>query len=165
MEEVEHVIAAHDGAFPARGFLALADAREALRRRRRDEAIAFAETAVDAFRTAGWRVEEACALELAGQTADAVALFRAAGAAGEVRRLTETGTAAPRKRGESTLTAREREIAALVVAGQATRAVADALVISERTVETHIAAIYRKLGVSNRTALARLLGDAGAGAP
>ncbi|HYW54997.1 MAG TPA: AAA family ATPase [Dongiaceae bacterium] len=159
------VIAAHDGAFPARGFLALADAREALRRRRRDEAIAFAETAVDAFRTAGWRVEEACALELAGQTADAVALFRAAGAAGEVRRLTETGTAAPRKRGESTLTAREREIAALVVAGQATRAVADALVISERTVETHIAAIYRKLGVSNRTALARLLGDAGAGAP
>ena len=159
------VIAAHDGAFPARGFLALADAREAVRRRRRDEAIAIAETAVDAFRTAGWRVEEACALELAGRTADAVALFRAAGAGGEVRRLTETGTAAPRKRGESTLTAREREIAALVVAGQATRAVADALVISERTVETHIAAIYRKLGVSNRTALARLLEDAGPAAP
>ncbi|MDQ6944552.1 MAG: LuxR C-terminal-related transcriptional regulator, partial [Candidatus Eremiobacteraeota bacterium] len=158
-------VAAHDGAFPARGFLALADAREALRRRRRDEAVALAEAAADAFRTAGWRVEEAFALELAGRTADAVALFRAIGALGEVRRLTETGTAAPRRRGESTLTAREREIAGLVAAGRPTRAVADALVISERTVETHIAAIYRKLGVSNRMALARLLDETGVAAP
>jgi DNA-binding NarL/FixJ family response regulator len=159
------VVAAHDGAFPARGFLALADAREALRRRRRDDAVALAEAAVDAFRTAGWRVEEAFALELAGRPADAVALLRSIGAVGEVRRLTETGVAAPRRRGESTLTAREREIATLVVAGHATRAVADTLVISERTVETHIAAIYRKLGVSNRTALARLLDETGVAAP
>src|SRR6202163_2807358 len=159
------VIAARNGAFAARGFLALADAREALRRRRREEGIALAETAIEAFRTAGWHVEEAFALELAGRTADAVALFRAIGAIGEVRRLTETGTAAPRRRGESTLTAREREIATLVVAGRPTRAIADALVISERTVETHIAAIYRKLGVSNRTALAQLLGEAGVAAP
>jgi DNA-binding NarL/FixJ family response regulator len=159
------VIAARDGALPARGFLALADAREALRRRRRDDAVKLAESAAEAFRTAGWRAEEAFALELAGRTADAVALFRAIGAIGEVRRLTETGVAATRRRGESTLTAREREIAALVVAGHATKAIADALVISERTVETHIAAIYRKLGVSNRNALARLLDEAGAAAP
>ena len=159
------IVAAHEGALPARGFLALADAREALRRRRRDDAIALADSAVDAFRTAGWRVEEAFALELAGRTADAVALFRAIGAVGEVRRLTETGIAAPRRRGESTLTVREREIAALVAGGRATRAIADALVISERTVETHIAAIYRKLGVSNRTALARLLDESGVAAP
>jgi DNA-binding CsgD family transcriptional regulator len=159
------IVAAHDGAFPARGFLALADAREALRRRRREDAVALAEVAVDAFRTAGWRVEEAFALELAGRTADAVALFRTIGATGEVRRLTETGASAPRRRGESTLTVREREIAALVAAGRATRAIADTLVISERTVETHIAAIYRKLGVSNRTALARLLDEAGVTAP
>jgi predicted ATPase/DNA-binding NarL/FixJ family response regulator len=159
------VVAAHEGSLPARGFLALADARESLRRRRRDEAVALAEAAVDAFRAAGWRVEEAFALEVAGRTADAVALFRAIGALGEVRRLTETGAAAPRRRGEATLTAREREIAGLVAAGHPTRAVADELVISERTVETHIAAIYRKLGVANRTALARLLEDAGATAP
>jgi DNA-binding NarL/FixJ family response regulator len=156
------VIAVRAGAFPARGFLAVADAREALRRRRREEAVALAESAAEAFRTAGWRVEEAFALEIAGRTAEAVALFRRIGALGEVRRLTETGTAAPRRRGESTLTAREREIAGLVVTGQATRAIADALVISERTVETHIAAIYRKLGVSNRTALARLLDETSA---
>ena len=155
------VIAARDGAWPARGFLALADAREAVRRRRREEAVTLAETAVDAFRTAGWRVEEAFALELAGRTAEAVALFRDIGALGEVRRLTETGAAAPRRRGESTLTAREREIAGLVVGGQTTKAIADTLIISERTVETHIAAIYRKLGVSNRTALARLVDEAG----
>ncbi|MDQ6941833.1 MAG: hypothetical protein M3169_04860 [Candidatus Eremiobacteraeota bacterium] len=31
--------------------------------------------------------------------------------------------------------------------------------------ETHIAAIYRKLGVSNRTALARLLDETGVAAP
>jgi|GEM_PF-716596 len=159
------IIAARDGAFPARGFLALADGREAMRRRRRDEAVAAAKAAVAAFRTAGWRVEEAFALELAGRTADAVALFRAVGAIGEVRRLTETGVAAPRRRGESTLTAREREIAALVVAGRATRVIADTLVISQRTVETHIAAIYRKLGVANRTALARLLDETGVAAP
>jgi DNA-binding CsgD family transcriptional regulator len=159
------VIAARDGAWPARGFVALADAREALRRRRRDDAVRLAETAVEAFRTAGWRIEEAFALELAGRTAEAVAVFRRIGALGEVRRLTETGVAAPRRRGESTLTAREREIAGLVVTGHATRAIADTLVISERTVETHIAAIYRKLGVSNRTALARLLDEAGAAAP
>ncbi|MEA2784862.1 MAG: hypothetical protein QOF71_966, partial [Candidatus Eremiobacteraeota bacterium] len=155
------LVAAHDGAFPARGFLALADAREALRKRRRDDAVALAEAAVDAFRTAGWRVDEAFALELAGRTAEAVALFREIGASGEVRRLTETGVAAPRRRGESTLTAREREIAALVVAGRTTRAIAGDLVISERTVETHIAAIYRKLGVSNRGGLARLLDESG----
>ena len=150
---------------PARGFVALADAREALRRRRRDEAAAFAETAVAAFRSAGWRVEEAFALEVAGRTAEAVALFREIGAVGEVRRLTETGDAGQRRRGESTLTAREREIAALVARGQATRAIADTLVISDRTVETHIAAIYRKLGVANRTALARLLDETGTAAP
>ena len=47
-----------------------------------------------------------------------------------------------------------------MVAGRSTRAIAAALVISERTVETHIAAIYRKLGVSTRGELARLLDEA-----
>src|SRR6202022_697670 len=100
---------------------------------------------------AGWRVELGFALELAGRTADAAALFAEGGATGGGRRLTETGAAAPPRRGESTLTVREREIAGLVAAGRPTRAIAETLVISERTVETHIAAIYRKLGVSNRT--------------
>jgi ATP/maltotriose-dependent transcriptional regulator MalT len=156
------VVAERPGAWPARGFLALSDAREALRRRRREEANAFAGSAIEAFRTAGWRIDEAFALELAGRVAESVALLRTVGAAGEVRRLTAIESGAVRLRGESTLTAREREIARLVVAGQPTRAIAEQLVISERTVETHIAAVYRKLGVSNRRALEVLLAETAA---
>jgi predicted ATPase/DNA-binding CsgD family transcriptional regulator len=151
--------AALPSASAARGFLALADAREALRKRRRDDALVLAATAVGAFRAVGWRTEEAFALEAAGRTAQAVAVFRAIGAVGEVRRLTETADA-PRRRGEPTLTRREREIAARLAAGNSTKSIATALVISERTVETHTASIYRKLGVSTRADLARLLAEA-----
>src|ERR1700694_5305101 len=79
--------------------------------------------------------------------------------AGGSTRASRSGSAgAPRRpRGESPRPSREREIASLVVAGHPTRAIAETLVISERTVETHIAAIYRKLGVSSRRALETLL--------
>ncbi len=151
----------HDGAWPARGFLALADAREAARRRDRDESTRHAEAAAEAFRTAEWHLEEAYALEAAGRLADALALFRRAGARGEVRRLTDAAPA-ERRRGDRTLTGREREIARLVAGGSTTRAIAELLTLSERTVETHIAAAYRKLGVSSRQALASLLADSAA---
>jgi DNA-binding CsgD family transcriptional regulator len=55
------------------------------------------------------------------------------------------------------LTTREQEIAALVATGRRSRAIADELFLSHRTVETHLARIYRKLNVSSRTALAHLL--------
>ncbi|MFL6112318.1 MAG: response regulator transcription factor, partial [Catenulispora sp.] len=62
------------------------------------------------------------------------------------------------------LTAREQEIAALVATGRRSRAIAAELFLSHRTVETHLARIYRKLNVSSRTALAHLLqGTDGAG--
>ena len=144
-------------AVAAQGLLALADAREALRRRKREEATRLAEVAAGLLRGAGWALDEAEALEVAGRVADAVALFRRAGATAEVRRLTETESAAPRRRGDAGLTAREREIVSLVLAGRSARAIADTLVISERTVETHVAAAYRKLGVSNRAELASVV--------
>ena len=156
--ELAAVVAARAGARPAQGVLAAIDAREALRRRRRDESQGLAEVAVAAFRDAGWTVYEAHALELAGRVAEALALFRRMGAAGEVARITHLGALDQnRRRGDATLTGREREIAGLVVAGLQTKAIADRLVISERTVESHIAAVYRKLGVTNRRALETLL--------
>jgi DNA-binding CsgD family transcriptional regulator len=154
-------IAEREDAVPARGFLAMADARAAARARRREDAVGYAELAVSAFREAGWNLDLAYALELGGRTAEAVAAFEAAGAVGEVRRLTATESAPARRRGEATLTAREREIASMVSVGRSTRAIAEGLVISERTVETHIASVYRKFGVASRRELADLLARAG----
>jgi DNA-binding CsgD family transcriptional regulator len=52
------------------------------------------------------------------------------------------------------LTRREREIAELVSDGLTNRAIADRLVLSERTVEGHIRSILAKLQLTNRTELA-----------
>lgn len=55
------------------------------------------------------------------------------------------------------LTEREWEIAQRVGRGDRTKAVADALRVSPRTVETHLASIYRKLGIRSRSELIVLL--------
>jgi len=48
------------------------------------------------------------------------------------------------------LTKRERQVFALMVGEQNTRQIAEALIISECTVRTHIGNILRKLGVDSR---------------
>jgi DNA-binding NarL/FixJ family response regulator len=53
------------------------------------------------------------------------------------------------------LTRREREILALVAEGSSNGAVAKRLWVTEQTVKFHLSNIYRKLGVSNRTAASR----------
>ena len=63
--------------------------------------------------------------------------------------------AATRAGDELTLT--EQRVAGLIAAGATNRDAAAALFVSVRTVETHVAAIYRKLGVRNRAELARRL--------
>lgn len=54
------------------------------------------------------------------------------------------------------LSPREAEVLRLVAAGKRNREIADALVISIRTVETHVARTYTKLGAANRTEAAVL---------
>ncbi len=52
------------------------------------------------------------------------------------------------------LTAREREVALLVAQGLSNQEIAAALVISERTAETHVGHVLGKLGLSSRTQVA-----------
>ena len=57
------------------------------------------------------------------------------------------------------LSAREREVTALVARGHSNREIARHCFISEQTVKDHLKHTYRKLGVRTRTALiAELLG-------
>lgn len=67
----------------------------------------------------------------------------------------EFARSARRRRCErDSLTIREREVAGLVAAGRSNRAIADALSLSERTVETHVAAILGKLHLRSRVEIA-----------
>ena len=61
------------------------------------------------------------------------------------------------RRDISTPTVREMQVAELIAEGYANRRIAEELVLSERTVEAHIANLFSKLGVSSRTQLARWL--------
>jgi DNA-binding CsgD family transcriptional regulator len=55
------------------------------------------------------------------------------------------------------LTPREREFALLAGAGSSSRMIAERLVISVRTVDNHLQNAYRKLGVTRRNELPRVL--------
>lgn len=56
------------------------------------------------------------------------------------------------------LTDREAEIAAMVVAGASRQEIADHLVVSVRTIDSHLQRVYRKLGVRGRDGLVEALG-------
>jgi class 3 adenylate cyclase/DNA-binding CsgD family transcriptional regulator len=138
-------------------------------------AVAF-ESAARHFQVAGWRLFEARALALLGhssardrrQQATDV-LERAVGIFGEcqavVRRqealtiLSGLGSRGRRTKaglvGPAALSKRELEVARLAVEGRSARQIADRLYIGERTVETHLANAYMKLGVSSKLDLIR----------
>jgi DNA-binding CsgD family transcriptional regulator/tetratricopeptide (TPR) repeat protein len=55
------------------------------------------------------------------------------------------------------LSDREREVAELVAAGRTNREIAEELFLSKRTVDTHLAHVFEKLGVSSRAAVAAVV--------
>ncbi|MEP7193953.1 MAG: response regulator transcription factor [Actinomycetota bacterium] len=61
---------------------------------------------------------------------------------------------APGSMGAGTLTAREREVVALVAVGLPNKSIARRLTISEKTVKTHLTHVFSVLGVSDRTSAA-----------
>jgi DNA-binding CsgD family transcriptional regulator len=80
---------------------------------------------------------------------------RRLGMPGPERRAAALGEQAGRAaRAADPLTAREREIAGLVAAALTNRQIAERLVLSERTVESHVGSILAKLGCANRTEVA-----------
>jgi DNA-binding CsgD family transcriptional regulator len=87
-------------------------------------------------------------------------LGRAVGMLPEPRPLTARQTASQAYSG---LTARERQVAALVAQGKSNLEVAGALVISERTVERHVSNILSKLGYTSRAQIAAWAVERGLG--
>jgi ATP/maltotriose-dependent transcriptional regulator MalT len=142
------------------------------------EALPLADSAGNPVLGARAQVLIGTALARAGSTDDAIieleqaertlfaagALREADAAAQELRRLghrprrrirdARSGAAGP---GVAALSAREREVAGLVASGMRNRDVAAALFVSEKTVESHLARIFDKLGVRSRVALAAIV--------
>jgi DNA-binding NarL/FixJ family response regulator len=97
------------------------------------------------------------------------ALSELAAAAGQVDRATRLAEAAgvlragasrlrlvepPARWKRCPLTAREQEVAKLIALGLTNRQIADELVISERTADTHVQNILGKLGLKSRAQVA-----------
>ncbi|MFB7945448.1 AAA family ATPase [Kitasatospora phosalacinea] len=143
--------------------------------------------AAESFRDAGFVVQRALTLALGAPVAAAAGDRRRAHAwldeadrlAAETGAAAIAGQAAAVRRGLAAraeaagqdppetaphlalLTGRERQITALAVEGARTREIADRLFLSPRTVDAHLAKVYRKLGVTSRTALGALLAAEG----
>ena len=116
-----------------------------------------------AIRRAGRRVESRESLH------QGLELARACGATALAERarkeLLTAGARPPRLsfNGVDALTASERRVAELAAEGMGNVAIAQALFVSRKTVETHLGHVYAKLGITSRDHLGPLLAAARAG--
>ncbi len=102
---------------------------------------------------------------------DARARWDAAWAEGGELSLTEAIAYARRARGTrdrpnagwGSLTPAESEVAELAAVGMSNPAIASRLFMSRSTVKMHLSSVYLKLGLANRTELARAIGTRSAG--
>ncbi|HKD98729.1 MAG TPA: LuxR family transcriptional regulator [Micromonosporaceae bacterium] len=89
---------------------------------------------------------------------EAVAVLRGIGAVPWAdRAAAELGTISGRASSPEDLTEMQRRVAVLAAKGRTNAEIAQELFVSVRTVETHLAAAYRKLGARSRTELAAML--------
>jgi DNA-binding CsgD family transcriptional regulator len=103
--------------------------------------------AAELFSALPWPYFAGRAYELAGQKNTASELYGRIGARAEHGRLWGGARSAE-------LSKRERQIAELVAQGLTSREIAARLSLSTRTVDNHLASVYRKLGVRTRAELA-----------
>jgi DNA-binding NarL/FixJ family response regulator len=82
-------------------------------------------------------------------------LFVAQGAASSESDLREVGVANVDSVSEHHLTPRQAEVLRLLARGWTDAQIADELFLSRRTVHAHLREIFRKLGVSHRSAATR----------
>ena len=165
-----------------RGLAAAAMAWAGLAGAQPDAAVTGATKAVELLSGTGWRSHLGRAYDVLGRSLaaaqlpgavasleQAAAIFAGCGTAWRrdrsvqaLRRLGSGGRrAAAAALGPVSLSRREREVATLAARGMSVKAIAEALFIGERTVETHLSNAYAKLGVDSKLDLVRRAADLG----
>jgi LuxR family transcriptional regulator, maltose regulon positive regulatory protein len=146
-------------AHTAHGRLAVLHGDLAAARTAFEESARLYETSGSAYECARARLELASVLEVAGQpdqaaghAAAAAAVLEPMGAALELARA--RALLEEREPAKNPLTARQREVLALVAEGLTDREIGERLFISEYTVHRHVSDILTRLGVSSRTGAA-----------
>jgi DNA-binding NarL/FixJ family response regulator len=83
-----------------------------------------------------------------GEFVEALSRVAGGGTALDPEVVTQLLAASRRNDGLGTLTARERDVLALMAEGRSNAAIAEILVVSERSVEKHVGNIFSKLGLA-----------------
>jgi DNA-binding CsgD family transcriptional regulator len=135
-----------------------------------EEAVAHLERSAARLEHAQALVELGAAIRRAGRRADArkplrkgLELARVCGADAVAARAHDelvTAGARPRRdptESRSNLTASEQRVARLAAEGMTNREIAQALFVTENTIETHLRSVFRKLEIRSRSQLARAL--------